>query len=69
MKNKKNSICIMSAFYNEEENLEKFIKNFEITRSQLVKKGYSVNLILVNDGSTDKSIKIISRWYNILYYA
>tara|TARA_Y100000590_G_scaffold159025_1_gene182439 strand:+ start:5358 stop:6257 length:900 start_codon:yes stop_codon:yes gene_type:complete len=51
----------MSAFYNEEENLEKFIKNFEITRSQLLKKGYSVNLILVNDGSTDESIKIVKK--------
>ena len=51
----------MSAFYNEEENLEKFIKNFEITRSQLLKKGYSVNLILINDGSTDESIKIVKK--------
>ncbi len=61
MKNKKKSICIISAFYNEEENLEKFIKNFEITRSQLLKKGYSVNLILINDGSTDESIKIVKK--------
>ena len=57
MKNKKKSICIISAFYNEEENLEKFIKNFEMTRSKLLKMGYSINLILVNDGSTDKSKK------------
>ena len=61
MKNKKKNICIISAFYNEEENLEKFIKNFEITRSKLLKMGYSVNLILANDGSTDKSIKIVKK--------
>ena len=61
MKNKKKSICIISAFYNEEENLEKFIKSFELTRSKLLKMGYSINLILVNDGSTDKSIKIVKK--------
>ena len=61
MKNKKKSICIISAFYNEEENLEKFIKNFEMTRSKLLKMGYSINLILVNDGSTDRSIKILKK--------
>ena len=61
MKNKKKSICIISAFYNEEENLAKFIKNLEITRSKLLKMGYSVNLTLVNDGSTDKSINIVKK--------
>ena len=61
MKNKKQSICIISAFYNEEENLEKFISNFEITRSKLIKMGYTINLILVNDGSTDKSVKILKK--------
>ena len=61
MKNKKKSICIISAFYNEEKNLEKFIKNFEMTRSKLLKMGYSINLILVNDGSTDKSVKIVKK--------
>ena len=61
MKNKKKSICIVSAFYNEEENLAKFIKNLEITRSKLIKMGYSVNLTLVNDGSTDQSINIVKK--------
>jgi len=61
MKNKKKSICIISAFYNEEENLAKFIKNLEITRSKLLKMGYSVNLTLVNDGSTDQSINIVKK--------
>ena len=61
MKNIKKSICIISAFYNEEENLEKFIKNFERTRSKLLKMGYSTNLILVNDGSNDNSVKIVKK--------
>ena len=61
MKIKKKNICIISAFYNEEENLEKFINNFDITRSKLLKMGYYINLILVNDGSTDKSTKIVKK--------
>ena len=61
MKIKKKNICIISAFYNEEENLEKFINNFDITRSKLLKMGYYINLILVNDGSTDKSVKIVKK--------
>jgi len=61
MKNKKKSICITSAFYNEEENLENFIKNFNKTRSKLLKMGYSINLVLVNDGSTDRSVKIVKK--------
>ena len=59
MKNKKKNICIISAFYNEEQNLRKFINNFDIARSKLIKKGYLVKLILVNDGSHDNSKKIV----------
>ena len=59
MKNKKKSICIISAFYNEEQNLKKFIKKFYKLESKLTKKGYLINLILVNDGSTDKSAEVI----------
>ena len=57
MKNKKESICIISAFYNEQHNLRKFIMNFEISRSKLIKIGYITKLILVNDGSKDNSKK------------
>ena len=57
MKNKKKSICIISAFYNEEQNLRKFIKNFDLARSKLIKMGYVPKLALVNDGSYDNSKK------------
>ena len=53
---KKKTINIISSFYNENENLKNFVNKFEITRSLLVKDGYQVNLILVNDGSTDNSL-------------
>ena len=59
MKNKKKSICIISAFYNEEQNLRKFIKNFDLARSKLIKMGYVPKLALVNDGSYDNSKKIV----------
>lgn len=59
MKNKKKKICIISAFYNEEKNLRKFINNFDTTRSKLNKMGYLIKLVLVNDGSYDNSIKIV----------
>ncbi len=59
MKNKKKNICIISAFYNEEQNLRKFVNNFDIARSKLIKKGYLVKLVLVNDGSYDDSKKIV----------
>ncbi len=52
---RKKTINIISAFFNENENINFFIKNFEKARSLLTKEGYNVNLILVNDGSTDKS--------------
>ena len=58
MKNEKKSISIISSFYNEKENLKKFVDNFEITKLKLEKLGFNVNLILVNDGSTDGSYEI-----------
>ena len=61
MKNEKKSISIISAFYNEKENLEKFVENFEITKFELEKLGYKVSLILVNDGSTDGSYNIAKK--------
>ncbi len=61
MKNKKKSICIISAFYNEEQNLKRFIKKFNRVKLKLIKMGYTINLIMVNDGSTDKSIEIIKK--------
>ena len=36
---------------------EIFIKNFEKARLILIEERYDVNLILVNDGSTDKSLE------------
>ena len=58
MKNEKKSISIISSFYNEKENLKRFVDNFEITKLKLEKLGFNVNLILVNDGSTDGSYEI-----------
>ena len=56
MKNKKHSICIISAFYNEEHNLKKLINNFDMLRLKLIKIGYIQKFLLVNDGSDDNSI-------------
>ncbi len=62
MKNKKKRISIISAFYNEEQNLRKFMINLDKTRSKLIKQGYSVKLVLVNDGSKDNSKKIVQKF-------
>ena len=59
MKNKKHSICIISAFYNEEHNLRKLINNFDMLRLKLIKIGYIPKLLLVNDGSHDNSKTIV----------
>lgn len=57
MTSKKKTINIISAFFNENENIANFIKNFEKARQLIIKEKYIVNLILVNDGSTDKSLQ------------
>lgn len=61
MKNKKKSICIISAFYNEEENLENFIKEISKIKSNFNKRGYLMNLVLINDGSVDRSAEIVKK--------
>ncbi len=61
MKNKKKSICIISAFYNEEENLENFIKEISKIKSRLNRSGYLMNLVLINDGSVDRSAEIVKK--------
>lgn len=61
MKNEKKNISIISAFYNEKENLKRFVDNFEITKLKLEKLGFNVSLILVNDGSTDGSYDIAKK--------
>tara|TARA_B110000238_G_scaffold185921_1_gene214589 strand:+ start:1791 stop:2726 length:936 start_codon:yes stop_codon:yes gene_type:complete len=58
---KKKTISIISAFYNENDNLTKFVNSFDKARTLLIKKGYKVNLVLVNDGSTDNSIYTIKK--------
>tara|TARA_B110000027_G_C16105727_1_gene295191 strand:- start:448 stop:1386 length:939 start_codon:yes stop_codon:yes gene_type:complete len=54
-------ISIISAFYNESDSLAKFINTFDKTRILLLNKGYKVNLVLVNDGSTDSSVHIVKK--------
>ena len=54
-------ISIISAFYNESDSLAKFINTFDKTRIILLNKGYKVNLVLVNDGSTDSSVHIVKK--------
>tara|TARA_B100000795_G_scaffold263028_1_gene241617 strand:- start:1975 stop:2913 length:939 start_codon:yes stop_codon:yes gene_type:complete len=61
MQNHKKKICIVSAFYNECDNLTKFISTFDKTRTLLLKRGYNVSLVLVNDGSTDNSILTVKK--------
>ena len=61
MKKKKNNLCIISSFYNESENLKKFILLFDKTKSRLTKMGFKVTLVMVNDGSTDKSLNVVRK--------
>jgi glycosyltransferase involved in cell wall biosynthesis len=61
MAKQKKTICIISSFYNERENLKKFILSFDKTKDVLSKQGYNVILAMVNDGSTDTSINIVKR--------
>tara|TARA_Y100000389_G_scaffold202154_1_gene246694 strand:- start:22 stop:960 length:939 start_codon:yes stop_codon:yes gene_type:complete len=61
MLNKKKTISIISAFYNESNNLSRFISIFDKARRKLLNEGFNVNLILVNDGSTDDSLKIVKK--------
>ena len=61
MSKKKITISIISAFYNENDNLTRFVNSFDKARTLLIKKGYKINLVLVNDGSTDKSIYTIKK--------
>ena len=56
---KKNSLCIISSFYNEKENLKKFILLFDKTKTRLTKMGFKVTLVMVNDGSTDRSLDVV----------
>jgi dolichol-phosphate mannosyltransferase len=52
------TISIISAFYNEEENLKKHLKCLEKLRKKLLKK-ININLVLVNDGSIDNSLRLL----------
>ena len=61
MPNQNMNICIVSAFYNERGNLIRFINLFDKARTLLLKDGYKVNLVLVNDGSTDNSTHTIRK--------
>ena len=61
MSKKIRTISIISAFYNENDNLTRFVNSFDKARTLLIKKGYKINLVLVNDGSTDKSIYTIKK--------
>lgn len=58
---KKKNFCLISAFYNEKENLPKFTRRLENTRLKLLKCGYSVSIVMVNDGSTDNSLNILRK--------
>ena len=64
MPRQKKTICIISSFYNEKENLKKFILSFDKVKNILSQKGYKVMLAMVNDGSTDNSINIVKKLKN-----
>src|SRR3989344_7105155 len=50
-------IYFLSPFYNEEEFLDKFIKDLGRAAEKISPKNYKI--ILVNDGSQDKSLNIV----------
>jgi polyisoprenyl-phosphate glycosyltransferase len=54
------TICIISSFFNEEHNLEKHLKCLENFRKKSL-KNYNIKLVLVNDGSTDNSSKLLKK--------
>tara|TARA_Y100000768_G_C23963737_1_gene676772 strand:- start:494 stop:1432 length:939 start_codon:yes stop_codon:yes gene_type:complete len=64
MQKLKKTICIISSFYNESENLKKFLLSFDKIKKILSHKGYNVILVMVNDGSTDNSINVVKKIKN-----
>ena len=57
-----NKIVIISPFYNEEKSLINHLRNLDNLRKKALKKNYKVNFILVNDGSTDNSLRIVNKF-------
>lgn len=53
---RKNLVSVISPVHNEEELLEEFVRRIESTLS-----GFTWELILVDDGSTDQSYQVISK--------
>ena len=49
---------IIIPCYNEEKNLEKLVEEFKIN---LIKEGYDIEVVLVNNGSQDNSAEIMKR--------
>lgn len=60
MKNRKN-IVVLVPCYNEEAVLAHFVEAFAGVRGQLADK-ISVDLLFINDGSTDKTLSIIKKY-------
>jgi len=51
-------ISVIVPLYNEDESLEKL---FDWIKKVMTKKGYSFEVIFINDGSTDQSWKVIEK--------
>ena len=54
------NLIMLSPFFNEEETLTEFLNNILEIYTQL--KHRKIALIMVNDGSTDRSLEIIKHW-------
>ena len=54
-------IAIIIPFYNEEQNLHYFLKEWNNFLKSLRKKKYVLNFFFINDGSTDYSVEIIKK--------
>lgn len=66
----KQRIIVIVPCYNEEGSLGAFVETFDPVRTKLMKT-YNIDLLLVNDGSSDRTQDIINRLtkkYSYIYY-
>ena len=58
------NVTIVSPFYNEQESIKKFLYAVDEIGMKLLRKKWKLNILLVNDGSTDGSVEIVLDCFN-----
>lgn len=57
----KKTISVIVPVYNEEKGIENFLKQKLLPELEKISKQYNLELILVNDGSSDKTLPILQK--------